>query len=132
MADIDKIKQLESRISALEKERDFFRDKSEEYENGDLSLYYSVQKKMKELSKILNKHNLGDLDIDDAKNKSFDRISTILEKCEKYALSANALGARLGVPNSNEEKPVEEVKVLRISPETMADNIGELAGGKRN
>ena len=119
------------RIKELEKSNAYLVGKLDSYENGDMSLYHAVQRKMKELSKVLNKHKLDDIDIDDAKNKSFERLSAILEKCEKYALSANALGARLGV-GGEEGTQVATNTILRkiTTPESMADNIGELAGMK--
>ena len=126
MTDADKIKELEGKIKELEKSKTYFSNKVDSYENGDKSLFHAVQRKMNELSKILNKHNLDDLDIDDAKNKTFDRISAILEKCEKYALSASALGSRVGIENN----PNNGEAVLRkiTSPESIADVLGNTAG----
>lgn len=128
MNDAEKIKALEDEIVKLKKSNQYLQSKNEEFENGDLSLYHAVQKKMKELSKILNKYKLDDIDIDDKNNKSFERISSILEKCEKYALSANALGARLGLNQepTNEQQSTNTRKPT--TPESMADAVGELAG----
>ena len=119
-------------IKELEKKVAFLTTKVENYENGDEALFYAVQRKMKELSKILNKHDLGDVDIDDKNSKTFERLSAILEKCEKYAMSANALGGRLGVSNPDDASPSSVGGVVRkiTTPESMADNIGELAGKK--
>lgn len=128
--DAERIREIEGQIKVLEKERDFFKSKSEEYENGDMALFYAVQRKMKELSKILNKHNLGDVDIDDKNSKTFERLSAILEKCEKYALSANALGSRLGV-NASDGQNTESVLRKITTPESMAANLGGAAGQQR-
>ena len=120
------------RIKELEKSNAYLVGKLDSYENGDQSLYYAVQRKMKELSKVLNKYYLDEVNIDDKDSKKFERLSAILEKCEKYALSANALGARLGVGGTDEPTEANNAIVRKITtPESMADNIGELAG-KRN
>ncbi len=122
MAEEDKIKELEDKIKSLEKSNAFLTKKVNDYESGDKSLFYAVQRKMTELSKILNKHNLDDIDIDDAKNKTFDRISAIMEKCEKYALSSTALGSRVGIDNQSDNGGI-----LRkiTTPESMAQAIGD-------
>lgn len=121
----------QEKIKSLEKANAYLQSKIDDYENGEASLYHSVQRKMKELSKILNKHKLDEIDIEDAKNKTFDRLSGILEKCEKYALSVNALGSRLGVDSVSQDKPQVGATIRKITtPENMADNIGELAGQK--
>jgi exonuclease VII small subunit len=126
MTDAEKIKELEAKVKSLEKSNILLSNKVDSYENGDKSLFHAVQRKMNELSKILNKHNLDEVDIDDAKNKTFDRISAILEKCEKYALSANALGSRIGIENNSTNG---EAIVRRItSPESIADVLGNSAG----
>lgn len=131
MTDLDKIKELEDKIKSLEKSNTFLQNKLNDMEGGDMSLYHAVQRKMKELSKILNKYKLDEVDIDDAKNKTFDRLSGILEKCEKYALSANALGSRLGVGGGEDVVANTGATIRKITtPESMADNIGELAGRK--
>lgn len=115
------IEELQDKIKSLEKSNAFLLSKVNDFENGDKSLYHAVQRKMTQLSKILNKHDLADIDIDDAKNKTFDRISAILEKCEKYALSANALGDRIGVDKGNNGNSI----IRRITPESMAQEIGD-------
>jgi chromosome segregation ATPase len=128
----EKIKELEDKINGLEKSNFFYQTKIKEYEDGDQSLYYAIQRKMKELSKILNKHKLDDVDIDDKNSKTFDRLSAIMEKCEKYALSSNALGTRLGIGQQEvpETAGVGGVKRM-LTPEMIADSVGELAGMKR-
>lgn len=118
------------KIKLLEKENAFLRGKIEEFENGDASLFHAVQRKMKELSKILNKHRLDEVDIDDKNSKTFERLSAILEKCEKYAMSANALGGRLGVSIGEDAAATGGLVRKITTPESMADNIGELAGKK--
>ena len=45
------------------------------YENGDAKLYYALQRKLSEMANTLNKYNLEACDLDDPKNKQFDRIT---------------------------------------------------------
>ncbi len=123
----DTIEELKARIVALEKANAFLESKVSSYEDGDLSLYHAVQRKMKELSKILNKNDLSGIDIDDKNGKSFERLSAIMEKCEKYALSASALGARVGInaaPVNQQEAIVKRI----TTPESISDVLGNTAG----
>jgi exonuclease VII small subunit len=123
------VEELKDKISALEKANAYLESKVAEYEEGDSSLYYAVQRKMKELSKILNKHDLAGVDIDDKNNKSFERLSAILEKCEKYALSASALGARVGINTAPASTGQPEAIVKRITtPESISDVLRNTAG----
>lgn len=81
------------------------------YENGDSSLYYAVKRKMSEFAIILNKNSMDGIDMDDKNSKTFERITAILEKCEKIAASASALGVRSGIEknaSSDEVKPFVE------------------------
>lgn len=129
MTDLEKIKELEDKVKALEKSNTFFQSKLNDMEGGDMSLYHAVQRKMKELSKILNKYKLDEVEIEDVKNKTFDRLSGILEKCEKYALSANALGARLGVAVNSEGTTSSSSIIRKITtPESISDVLGNTAG----
>ena len=73
------------------------------YENGDAKLYYALQRKLSEMANTLNKYNLEACDLDDPKNKQFDRITIILQKCETIATSSSALGIIAGV-TGNEQK----------------------------
>jgi len=127
--DAERIKELEEKVKSLERSNLFLQKKVDDFENGADNLYHAVNRKMTELSRILNKHKLDDIDIDDKNSKTFERISSILEKCEKYALSANALGAKLGIDieKSDTEKPIYRKPT---TPESIADSVGELAGQK--
>ena len=77
------------------------------YENGDAKLYYALQRKLSEMANTLNKYNLEACDLDDPKNKQFDRITIILQKCETIATSSSALGIIAGI-TGNEKKDIEK------------------------
>lgn len=74
-------------------------------ENGGAKLYYSLNRKMWEMADILNSNSLSNINLDDPKDKSFDRIFRILEKSETVANSAKALRDFAGI-TGNEDKDV--------------------------
>lgn len=115
MTDTEKIKELELKISL--------------YENsGSTNLYYALQRKMNEMSVILNNNSLISIDLDDPKSKVFDRIFKLLEKSETVSNSVKALGDVAGI-TGDEEK---DIMMSRITtPETMANSVGEYAGQKQ-
>jgi len=87
-----KIKVLESRLNIYE-------------QNGLAKLYYALNRKMNEMADMLNDNSLNGINIDDPKDKSFDRIFKLLEKSETVATSAKVLGGIAGV-TGDEEKDV--------------------------
>jgi len=87
-----KIQQLEQRLSIYE-------------QNGLAKLYYALNRKMNEMADMLNDNSLKGMNIDDPKDKSFDRIFKLLEKSETVANSAKVLGTIAGV-TQDEEKDV--------------------------
>lgn len=66
-------------------------------ENGAAKLYYSLNRKMNEMADMLNKNSLATINLDDPKDKSFDRIFKLLEKSETVANSAKTLGSVAGI-----------------------------------
>jgi hypothetical protein len=95
---------LEQKINRLEKALGFSNQKLISYEqNGAAKLYYSLNRKMNEMADILNKNSLDSINLDDPKDKSFDRIFKLLEKSETVANSAKTLGTVAGVTNDEEK-----------------------------
>lgn len=92
MTSEDKIKTLEQRLLIYE-------------QNGLAKLYYALNRKMNEMADMLNDNSLKGMNIDDPKDKSFDRIFKLLEKSETVANSAKVLGTIAGV-TQDEEKDV--------------------------
>jgi 3-deoxy-D-manno-octulosonate 8-phosphate phosphatase KdsC-like HAD superfamily phosphatase len=76
------------------------------YENGAAKLYYSLQRKMSEMSKIFNSQDLSAIDMASKSDATFERVFKLLEKCEIVSKSAESLGAIAGV-TGNEKKDVE-------------------------
>jgi hypothetical protein len=82
---------LKSKIAKLE-------DKLAKYEdNGTAKLYYSLNRKANEMAELMNAINLRDLDIDDPKSKSFDRLKVIWQGASEIAISLTQLGQMSGV-----------------------------------
>lgn len=99
---------LEQKVKRLENSLSFASQKLLAYEqNGAAKLYYSLNRKMNEMADILNKNSLDSINLDDPKDKSFDRIFKLLEKSETVANSAKTLGAVAGVTN-DEEKDINK------------------------
>lgn len=71
-------------------------------ENGAAKLYYSLNRKMNEMADMLNNNSLNNINLDDPKDKSFDRIFKLLEKSETVANSAKTLGAVAGITGDEE------------------------------
>jgi len=84
------------------------KEKIKMYEqNGSAKLYYSLNRKMNEMADMLNSNSLSAINLDDPKDKSFDRIFKLLEKSETVANSAKTLGAVAGI-TGNEEADVNK------------------------
>jgi hypothetical protein len=86
------IEELEAKIKVYE-------------QNGAAKLYYALNRKMNEMADMLNANSLTGINLDDAKDKSFDRVFRILEKSETVSNSANALKLFAGI-TGNEEADV--------------------------
>lgn len=114
---LDKIKELEAQILLYE-------------QNGAAKLYYALERKMNEMANLMNKTNLENLDIDDPKSKTFDRLKVIWNDAASIAAAVKTLGETAGI-TGDEEKDVKP-KFKAITPESVADNVGELAGQKIN
>src|SRR5689334_21311450 len=91
-------------VTSVLKEVELLKAKLRLYEqNGAAKLFYSLNRKMNEMADMLNKQTLTNLDLTDAKDKSFERIKAIWDSAEKVALAAKALGESAGITH-NEEK----------------------------
>jgi len=71
-------------------------------ENGAAKLYYSLNRKMWEMAEILNKNEMSGINLDDPKDKTFDRMFKILEKSEPIATAAKALRDFAGITGNED------------------------------
>jgi hypothetical protein len=91
---------LKSKVAKLE-------EKLAKYEeNGIAKLYHSLNRKANEMADLMNGVALKDLDIDDPKSKSFDRLRTIWTNAAEIAISLTQLGQMAGVLKAD-KKPEE-------------------------
>lgn len=98
-------------------------------QSGAAKLFYALNRKMSEMADRLNSTNLQTITLDDPKDKTFDRLKIIWQDASSIASAVKTLGETSGI--TNDEIKDTKSPVFRITPETMADNIGELAGQKR-
>lgn len=113
----ERIQELEARLKMYET-------------NGAAKLFYSLNRKMNELADMLNKQSLSNLDIADAKDKSFERLKVAWSEAAGIATAVDALGRVAGI--TGDEKLDTEKPTYRkpATPESIADSVGELAGQK--
>ena len=126
---IEEVQELRAIIKRLEQDKDLLSKKIHDYEEGDAKMFYALQKKMAEMSRILNTTNLEMVDLASKSDASFDRIFKVLEKAEIVANAAKSFGSISGIVKETPNK--EYATIPRITPESMADNVGELAGKKQ-
>ena len=93
---------LKSKIAKLEENLSKYED------NGIAQLYYSLNRKANEMAELMNNVSLKDLDIDDPKSKSFDRMKVIWMGASEIALSLTQLGQMAGILKT--DKKQEESK----------------------
>lgn len=96
MEETSEIQKLKNKISSLEGQIAKYE------ENGMAKLYFSLNRKMNEMAEMLNNNSLNTINLDDPKDKSFDRIFKLLEKSETVANSAKTLGSVAGITGDEE------------------------------
>lgn len=121
LIDYKKLYEQEQKKSA------FLLKKLDMYEqNGPAKLFYSLNRKSWEMADLLNKNNLTDLDIVDAKDKSFDRLKVVWNDASDLAIAINALGQAAGI-TGDESKDMNYRRRI-TSPESISDVLGNTAG----
>lgn len=86
-------------------------------ESGMAKLYYSLNRKMWEMADRLNDTDLRDVNFDDPKDKTFDRLKIIWQDAADLSAAVKALGDLAGV-TGDEEKDVR--RIIPISPQSIA------------
>jgi len=66
-------------------------------QNGAAKLYYSLNRKMNEMADIMNKNTLANLNLDDPKDKTFERLKVIWNDAASIAAAVKELGTTAGV-----------------------------------
>lgn len=88
-------------------------------QNGAAKLFYALNRKMNEMADMLNKQSLSNLDLTDAKDKTFERLKVIWNDSASIANAVKALGDTAGITNE-EEKDTQRAK-YRLTPESISD-----------
>ena len=125
--------ELENKIKDLEKQVAYLQSKNAYYEqDGVGKLYYSLQRKANEMADLLNKTKLTDVDIDDPKNKTFERLQKIWVDAGTISSSIKSLETLAGIviEEIKDSNKKEIIINKSFSPESVADAVGELAGKK--
>lgn len=86
-------------------------------ENGPAKLYYALNRKAWEVADLLNDLNYKDVDLEDAKDKRFERVLKLCESATKMAESVKVLEGIAGI-SGNEEHDVKKKKA--VSPQLVA------------
>lgn len=89
MNEIDKISELEGKLKKYE-------------ENGVAKLYYALSRKAWEMADLMNKTSLSSLNLDDPKDKTFDRLKVIWNDASSIATAVKELGQTAGVTGNEE------------------------------
>jgi hypothetical protein len=97
---------LEAVVARLTRQNEELRNQLSRYEeNGAAKLYYALNRKQNEMADLMNATNLKNLDIEDPKNKTFDRLKVIWNDAASIATAVKSLGELAGV-TGDEKKDV--------------------------
>ncbi len=119
----DTIESLKKELEQEKKKVELLQAKIAAYEgNGPAKLYYSLNRKQWEMADLLNRENLTEIDVDDPKSKTFDRLKVILKEGADMGVAVNSLGMALGM-TGDEEKDISHRR--RTTPESIAAQIGD-------
>src|ERR1700749_177641 len=91
------ISQEKNKVSLLEKKLSAYE------ENGPAKLYYALTRKAWEMGDLLNAHNLRSLDLEDAKNKIFDRLKVVWNDASDLAIAIKTLGDAAGITGDEDK-----------------------------
>ncbi len=95
---------LIDRLISARNSADYFEKKVQIYEqNGAAKLYYSLNRKSNEMADLLNKNDLTAINIDDPKDKTFDRLKIIWADADGLANAIKTLGSLAGVTGDEDK-----------------------------
>ena len=89
-------------------------------ENGSAKLYYALSRKAWEIGDLLNSLNYKDIDLEDPKSKTFERLQKLCESATKIAESCKVLEGIAGI-TGNETADI--VKKKAITPQSIAKGL---------
>jgi translation initiation factor 2B subunit (eIF-2B alpha/beta/delta family) len=86
-------------------------------QNGAAKAAYSINRKLNELADMLNKTNVANIDIADAKDKSFERLKTAWGEMASLGEAYKTLAASAGI-TGDEAVDVEKKPFVSTIAET--------------
>lgn len=120
---------LEEKVKRLENALEFANQKIKFFEtNGVAKLYYSLNKKANEMADLLNKHTLSTLNLDDPKDKTFERLKIIWNDSSSLTEAIKSLEQSAGITG---DEMKDTLPRQRITPESIASNMGNIAGSSK-
>lgn len=122
---MDELQQLKKKYDALEKK---LTEAEKIIKDPSRRGYYALQKIMYAQIEFLENFNLKEqIGASPKDDKVYDRANGIWKELPKMILDCRSLKQELQIPADEEEKQIN--KIYRITPETMADVLGNTAGG---
>jgi len=126
MTESEEIQRLNKIIKQLQESNSYYEG------DGVAKLFYGLNRKAAEMADILNKINLKNLDLTDAKDKTFERLKVIWNDAASIATAVKTLGDTAGITNDESKDTSVPVYKKITTPESIADNVNELAGKNNN
>lgn len=100
--DADKIKELETKLKLYE-------------QNGAAKAAYSINRKLNELADMLNKTNVANLDLSDAKDKSFERLKAAWGEMASLGTAYKTLAESAGITGDESKDVAKKPFIDRIA-----------------
>lgn len=126
----ENIEDIKKLLEQEKKKVDRLQQQLNAYEmDGVEKLFYSLNRKSYEMADLLNKTNLSSLDLSNKDDKTFERLKVIWNDAASIATAVKSLEDTAGFTNENGTEEKRKFK-RATTPESMADEIGELAGKK--
>jgi regulator of replication initiation timing len=130
MTEQEEIIELKRQIEHLKKENVKLNLENNEFKNGGAKMYYALERKNSEIAKMLNSVKLDEVDVASKSDGSFERIMKVIEKAESIANASKSFGIIAGV-TGDEELDINKPLRKPITAESVADSIGNIAGGQK-
>ena len=129
---METIEELKEQVKKLQQEKAYIQNRLNLLEAPSPSrAYYVGQKMLNQQVNFLDKFDLeSEIKVNPKDDKVYDRSIDLFEKLTLNASKLNALRIELNL--SGDEKKDTSVSKIPYSPESVADQVGELAGKKVN
>lgn len=139
ITDPPKIDPKDAEILEIKKANAYLVKRLDYYEvDGVDKLLFALNRKANEMAILLNNTDISKMALDDAKDKTFDRLKSIWSDAGSISNNIKALESLSKSGTLKGEiikEPVDEEMIAIatrpiFTPESMADAVGELAGKK--